>query len=283
MIVDVAFGFLADWQKKIGLKGDYRPIEYIMKECNEDVLIMGSSVALNSFIPSIIEDTLGLSCFNAGANGQTMIYYHTMLNIILKRYCPKIIVLGLHPSEFKNDKIMRYNILTPYFNSGYKEIDSVIIGDNPYDKYLLNFNLYRYNTVWFRILLYNFVDEEDVNSNGFIGKEKPAVLPIMSSVIRSGYVSASKLDLFKDIIQICKNHSIKLLVVTTPSYSHLIGLNSSVECVKEICFNNGIRYYDDTELDIFLKHADWFYDTIHLNIDGAKYYSKIIASRLKDI
>ena len=78
LIVDYLFGLLVKYQIKKGLPGDYKPIEYALKECNEDILILGNSIVINSLKPSIIEDSLGMTCYNAGASGQTLYYYHTI-------------------------------------------------------------------------------------------------------------------------------------------------------------------------------------------------------------
>ena len=40
---------------------------------NEDILIFGSSRALHHYNPQIIEDSLGMTCYNVGSGGQIRI------------------------------------------------------------------------------------------------------------------------------------------------------------------------------------------------------------------
>ena len=270
-----------DAQSQKGLPGDYKPIEYALKECNEDILILGNSIVINSLKPSIIEDSLGLSCYNAGASGQTMFYYHTILNCVLKRYTPKLIVLGLRYADFDDDETLRYNILVPYYKQGFSEIDSILESKNSYEKYLLKSNLYRYNTIWFRILLYKFVNYNNNGDKGFIGHEVPAFLPPMTLTTPKDYVSRVKMNLFKDIVLQCKMNKIQLVVYSPPMYTKILGDHASVREVEDICIENGIRFYNDIQDSYYLSHQEWFYDKSHINKDGALEYSKSFAHRLK--
>lgn len=281
VITDVLFGFFANYQKKKGFKGDYKPVEYVMKHCDEDALIMGSSVVLNSVKPLVIEDSLKLTCFNAGANGQTIIYYRTMLNCILKRYTPKIIILGIRPTEFQDEKILRYNLLVPYYHTGYSEIDSVLESSSSYEHFFLKSNLYRYNTIWFRILLSNFIGENDMSEKGFISHDKPMSLPVLTESNPIKYVSDNKKCILQDIINTCKSNNIKLFIFTPPTYCKFTSVPMTINTLQEICSKNDIPYFNDVNDDNFMMHVDWFYDTSHLNKYGAEIYSKILAGRIK--
>ena len=282
VVADLLFGVVMTFQKKIGLKGDYKPIEYVIKQCNEDVLIMGSSVVLNSLNPTIIEDSLGMSCFNAGASSQTPYYYHTILNCILKRYCPKLIVLGIRTAEFDSEDQLQYNILVPYYHTGYSEMDSVLERKNSYEKYLLHSNLYRYNTIWFRILLYNFFGDYERGEKGFIAHEKPAMLPKMTQYNGvSRYVSVAKENLFRDFIAICKQNNIKLIVYTPPVYSEFKNTPATVQRVVEICKETDVPYYNDMSNNQFISQQDLFYDQVHFNKYGAVAYTQMFINRLR--
>lgn len=281
LIVDYLFGLVVKFQIKKGLPGDYKPIEYALKECNEDILILGNSIVINSLKPSIIEDSLGMTCYNAGASGQTLYYYHTILNCILKRYTPKMIILGLRYADFQDDETMRYNLLIPYYKQGYQEMDSVLESKHFFEKYLLKSNLYRYNTIWFRILLYNFIQEPDKIDKGFIGHEKPAFIPPMTNTYLKEYVSNVKMNLFKDIVLICKINKIKLVIYSPPMYTTINGEQLAMKEVEDVCNKNDILFYDDIQDKYYLKHQELFYDKSHINKYGAIEYTKMFVNRLK--
>ena len=286
VVVDVLFGYAADiYVDKYGLRGDYRPIGYVMNETEDDILLLGSSVVINSIMPSVIEDSLEYTCYNAGANAQTLVYYHTMLNCVLQRYTPKAIVLGLTPGEFAYDGLGRYNVLIPYYNQGYAEIDSVLESKDRYNSILLKSNLYRYNTIWFRILLYHILNYNEGNLvKGFMPHNVPFFPPTMRHFkADNSCITDRNLKLFTDIISVCRERGVELVVCFTPLYDRYEDVPYVVKEIREICVYNNIHCYYDTQDSLFLEHADWFYDNLHLNKYGALEYSKMFASRLKSI
>lgn len=280
---DLLFGYATNFYiKKCGLHGDYKSIEYVMKQCKEDVLFIGSSVVLNSLMPSIIEDSIGVTCYNTGANAQTLHYFHTILNCILKRYTPKMVILGMKPNELSREGISRYNLLIPYYHTGSSEIDSILESKNDYEKYLLQSNLYRYNTIWFRILSYHFIRGHENTDKGFLAKEKPIFPPNLRYTKENNSVLNNKVLIFEDIIRICKQRGINLIVYFPPIYMRYKEKSETIKEVERICKDKNIHFYNDTQDSIFLAHQDWFYDSSHLNKFGAIEYSKLFAKRLHD-
>ena len=71
LVVDILFGvFSRYYVNNYQIPGDYRTIDYLIKETNDDVLIIGSSVALNSTISSVLEDSLNMSVWTGACNAQ---------------------------------------------------------------------------------------------------------------------------------------------------------------------------------------------------------------------
>ena len=60
------------------LMGEFGEIDYIVNSSNDSIIILGSSVALNGLNSNIIEDSIGISCYNSGANGQIIPYYESL-------------------------------------------------------------------------------------------------------------------------------------------------------------------------------------------------------------
>ena len=73
VVIDLLFGvvcqYLNDHSKGGGIKSRY----YVCKESNEDVLIFGSSRAKHHYVPDIIEDSLSMTCYNTGEDGNGII------------------------------------------------------------------------------------------------------------------------------------------------------------------------------------------------------------------
>ena len=69
--VDLLFGLGARYYLRThSLKGDYRSADYLIKDSVDELVVLGSSVALNSINTKVISDSLGISAFNGGSNGQ---------------------------------------------------------------------------------------------------------------------------------------------------------------------------------------------------------------------
>ena len=280
--LDCVFGFaIKRYTAAHGLKGDYQPISYALDSCHEQVIILGSSVVLNSLMPAVIEDTLGCTCYNAGANGQTLQYFHTVLNAIFKRYTPKLVILGLKLNDLATDDSERYYALVPFYKTGFQDIDSTLESKRKGEYLFLKSNFYRYNTIWFRILLYNFFQSDERGEGGFIPKPKPSSPPIKSISEGDTAIAASKLALFEDIIKQCELKGVKLVVFTPPAYVHFTSQPKAIARTHEICLENDVPYYYDVEDSVFQSHQEWFFDRVHLTAEGALVYSRLFATRLK--
>ena len=72
-VLDFVFGqacqYMNDHSKGGGIKSRY----YVCKESTEDVLIFGSSRAKHHYVPDVIEDSLKVSCYNTGEDGNGII------------------------------------------------------------------------------------------------------------------------------------------------------------------------------------------------------------------
>ena len=174
-IVDILFGvFSRYYVNNYQIPGDYRTIDYLIKETNDDVLIIGSSVALNSTISSVLEDSLNMSVWNGACNGQGLPYFETILEAVFSHHTPKAIIWGMRENELNNyTKGNRYDMLAPYYGFGYETLDKYIEEGELIDKLMAKSSLYRNNTIWVRILLYNFIEPGEKGGKGFIAKGIP--------------------------------------------------------------------------------------------------------------
>ena len=287
VVVDVLFGLGARYyMSRSKLPGDCRPIDYVIRESNEDILILGSSVSLNSLMPSVIEDSLGMSCFNGGANGQHTPFIHTLLDCVLKRHSPKVIIFGIQLSSLTEDGIgRRFNILAPYYKTGYHFLDSCFESGDKSSKLLLKSNLIRYNTIWWRILLYHFMSSDVKNEKGYVAKGIPPYPPTM---IESDYSKGFDISdvMQKDLEQMfsmCKQRNIKTILYFPPQYCKMISAEKLTAIVDNICKKYDVTFIDDSQDEYFLQHPEYFYDNSHLNDEGAHVYTNLFISKVRDI
>lgn len=266
------------------LSGEFGEIDYITNKSDNDIIILGSSVALNGINPNIINDSLGLSCYNGGANGQILSYYESLLECIVKRdKKPSILILGLRTNELAGEgNGGRYNVFLPYYHTGMEEIDKKLESKSWEEKYLLYSNLYRYNPIWWRLFLYVFLPPEEKGKNGFTGKPVPMVYPELKNDISSP-ITNERINSFLNMVHLCKKFNIQLIVFFPPMYFHYTDKTETIDYVEKYCINNGIPCYNDSQDSTFLSDSHLFYDNVHVNIVGCNKYTQIILERLKDL
>ena len=71
---------------------EYRT-KYSIEDTKAEVLIFGASRAQQQYNPLFIEDNLHQTCYNVGRDGMPLFYHYAVLQAVLKRYTPKMIIL----------------------------------------------------------------------------------------------------------------------------------------------------------------------------------------------
>lgn len=118
---------------------------YACKESNEDVIIMGSSRASHHYVPQIITDSLGLSCFNAGQDGNGIILQYGRWKMLSERYTPKMVIYDINPGFdlAENDNMAYVDRLKPF--AGDRRVRDYIGEIFPMERLKLMSKMYRYN------------------------------------------------------------------------------------------------------------------------------------------
>ncbi len=98
IVCDVAVGFVGGKLMDNAKGGDTRRKYSIANNTNEDVLIFGSSRAIYHYDSEILEDTIGMSVYNCGFQGNGIICAYGFFKMITKRYYPKCLVYEITPS-----------------------------------------------------------------------------------------------------------------------------------------------------------------------------------------
>ncbi len=284
VLADVLFGVATRYYlSHYRLPGDYRSIDYVVRDAREQVMILGSSVALNSLMPGVVEDSLGLTCYNGAANGQQFPYYQTMADILFKRYTPRMIVLGITPDVCSSPGIGdRYNILMPYYKTGNAFLDSCMESTIDYAPLLYRSSLIRYNTIWWRILLYHFVSADDSRQKGFVAKDVPLSLPELTETRLDLPMVDERREQLLQLFESCRDRGVELVIYFPPLYTRITGSNRCTRSLEALCRDHGVRFIDDSQDAAFLEHPEWFHDNFHLNGNGARVYSRQFAGKLKE-
>ena len=283
VVCDVLVGWASvNYVKSHSLPGRYEPLDRLIRQVEPDVLLLGNSVMQSAIDPEIVESNTTMSCYNGGILGQDVRFFETMLDCVCQRYTPKYVVLGFRPEELGEgvgDGL--YDVLRPYYHTGYPAIDEHFDREAPTEKFLLQSSLYRFNIIWVRILLYSLFDHTDYNTNGFNGLGVPAVLPSMQEIRWVDMPVKRKLDTLESMMAKCQSRGTRMVVCIPPALMHFPGDSlPCVSAVKQLCVRYGVDCWIDYADSEFLAKPSLFADNVHLNVNGAKKYSQIIASRL---
>ena len=268
------------------LPGDYMKITHMLRSGDEDILILGSSVGMNSLIPSEFTNKFGLTCFNAGANDQSMEFHEVMLSAFIKRHKPKMVVLALRPHDILNKSRGRFGMLRIFYKCGYPLIDRFLEDGGAWERLFLKSALYRFNTFGWRLLLYHFKSKNELADGGFVAK--PVVAPPEYTKITElaqgdplPKPDAEKLASFESIASMCRSAGARFIVVLTPyhfDYGETRPAGAAV--FEKICRERGIEFYDDVGNPEFSPRGELFFDNFHLNKNGAALYTKYFLERL---
>lgn len=261
---------------------------------NAEIVISGSSRALNHYDPRIIQEITGFSSFNIGRNGSQT----DMQVAILKTYLqhnkpPKLVIHNLDSFSFVVTKeIYDPAQYLPYLDE--KPIYAAVAKITPHA------------WKWRRLPLYGYA-VEDMRFTWMLGLRQLAGLhPKEDQFLGyqprhtawsgdfeefrrsnpSGVRFEIEADGVRDLEQIsivCRRQQIPLLLVYSPVYFEMRELEANRNEISakfhEVANSDAVPFWDYSDSPICRDRAN-FYNSQHLNADGAALFSRELAVRL---
>lgn len=279
-MIDVAFGFACRYLNNHSKGGDTKHHYYIANECEHEILIFGSSRTTHHYVPAIIEDTLSMSCYNCGTEGNGIVLMYSRLKMITERYTPKIIIYDICDEfDVKCGDNMKYLYWQKRFydREGVASVFDVVSKKERYKMYSM---LYRYNESFVQMLMDNIHPQRDFDYGGYkpvyhvMGYE-----PRISEPTPIDSWDTVKYMCFINFIELCKEKNIKLIFAYSPAYSGYKA--SSYSLIKTLCADYNIPLIDFYTNREICRNKEYFDDTIHMNDNGAHYFTSLFVSALK--
>jgi hypothetical protein len=245
----------------------------------DDIVILGSSRASHHYIPAIISDTTNLSCVNLGVDGQNIYYHFALLNLLLEHRKPKMVIYELFDIDFLHttDKysVGQLDQLAPMCGVNPK-VDSLIgLKGRKYMAAIRLFDSYRYNSKLFSVI----IDSRHIDDrSGYIPIYGEWTGEKESKVNGTNKLDSGKLRCLYDMIDMCKAHDIKIVIVVSPQYLAPYADRQEYLEVGRMCADRGACFLYYQKL---LQNASMFKDIAHMNDKGARWYSSIIAREIK--
>lgn len=257
-------------------------LRMLADSCNADVLILGTSRAHCHYVPSIIEDSLGMSVYNGGIDGTKNIYSHYfMLCQVLRHHKPKVLLMDILPGDFhrQKDPFTGLAILAPLFGRD-KEADSLFMKAGMYYPYLLS-HIYRYNARFISNLGGLGMKSHSYSLKGFLPLEGHSRSLNLSIYERRGEEDYEKLSYIEKTCEKCRDNGIRLVFAVSPYYT--VADKSLYEPVRKIAEKWEVTMLDYHTSELFHNRETLFRDEMHLNSEGAYRYTHILAFDLKKI
>lgn len=280
-VVDVCCGFGFDYLKSHAKGGETYKHYYIAEKCEADVLILGSSRAARHYVPSIIEDSLGLSCYNAGEPGCGIIPAYAYYKMVAERHKPKLVIYEVTPEYdyFVADDYSKYlgRIRQYKYNKHVKELYEVAGED--YEGIKSISNMYVNNSC----LLSNI---SDLWSSPYPKGYNPLYGSIANSSITEEIdkyflLDSLKMDLLEKLVLETIEDNVRMVFVMSPHYYPLSdkALSQYLDA-KNLAKKYSLEFYDLSDMDDINEDEKLFHDISHLNDDGAVLFTNAISSRI---
>jgi len=253
-------------------------LDYCLNKTNEDILIFGASTACHGYIPSIIRDSLKVSCYNVGYNAANMYFYYAILQSTLQRYSPKVIILNINYYELAKakDDFDKLTDLFPFYYSN-PSVREIINLSGKIEQFKMVSKLYRYNSQLLFILKQNIITPT-YGDKGYIPLYGNWNNDLESLILDIPPYDSLKLNYFNKFLSLASNNGIRVIVVTTANFIEV--LNSNNFEMDQFIYANELEYWNFMNDTTFINHKEYYQDVFHLNHIGATEFTKEIIERL---
>lgn len=283
-LVDRGIGFVLDYLRENAKGGATKELYYIANESTDGVVVFGSSRANHHYVPQIIEDSLGLTCFNMGKDGNGIVLMYGRYQMLLERYNPKLIIYDIESVfDFSNrhDNSRYLNLLKEYYDKDCIKKEFAQLVDWK-ERCKLSSKMFQANSKVITMLGDNVLCQ-DVNK-GYI-----PLYSVVTDSTRYQYefvdstdweLDSVKLSLFERFVCDTKARDIPLVMFVSPVYARSARVDY-VEAEK-ICAKYDVPFYYLMEMDGIADDCTMFQDRTHMNNTGAEKYTREIIPLLRD-
>lgn len=254
----------------------------------DDVIIIGESRAHGNFIPSILEDSLGMLVVNAASNGSYMSQQAAVIRMMLNRYVPRLIIWEVNPTSlmetFQSDELDAALDLTPFY-----KIDSLskclIQQRSFYESVKMQSNAYRNNNKLVGLLLIIANGQHDNNLKGYNPLSTSGyIYPTRRERVFDDDFSMYRYELLKSTLEFAESKGCELILVSSPQFEQS-NLNSTKQAKMFVSLMDSLNvpYLDYRCDERFQTDSTYFKDCSHLNAKGATTFMQIVIPEIDSI
>ena len=257
--------------------------EFYREKVNTDVLFVGSSTVHSGINPVVLWEDYGMTSFDRSNASQTSWISYYMIKDALEVCDPKLVVLDLGFFRHEDDYVEEASNHKAFDDmriskTKFKAIEAAKSPDETYQDYI--FPILRFHTRW------KYLEAEDwkymfykptVTYNGYLcDTEVKPVEREREEADDAARMSARNALFLDNIIALCKEHNVPLLLIKVPTYDPKWG--TAFE--EDILTHAGDVPYVDFNAHEEAIGLDFTVDTPdgggHLNVTGAEKFTKYL-------
>lgn len=286
VVMDLAFGKVFDLLRSKAQGGRTYKNEYVFNHCKDDILVLGSSRASHHYVPSVIEDSLGLTCYNAGEEGCGIIPAYVRYRLVADRKKPKLVIYEITPGY---DYLTDHGGYSSYLGAIRQYADRKEVRDmyldfsDEFEPVRLLSRMYRNNSC----VIKNIKDivRPTPNNKGYdplLGVINPQGKGKANSQNNLISMDSLKLSYIERLIKETRSDGVALAFFISPFFNEQDDL-VDYEPITALSGKYGIPIINNADNKQFVGVAEFFQDYTHLNNDGAVAYTQYIIPQISDL
>jgi hypothetical protein len=264
-----------------------------------DVLILGSSRAQYQVMPSVLREQLAMTAFNAGLKGHDFLYAVMLLDLWQRRHgTPRVVLLQIDIESLldRSSELEAAQVFAPYLDES-PLVREILYSADPFKRFEYLSQTYRYNGKAFSVAR-NLFASADTGFDGFVpahGRLDPATDRVVGNALdQDGTAaeqarrpfSAMKEAYLRAMAAGLGGKGGRLVLFHTPLYgqdrdAHIVWSDRLRAVIADLPAVDFIDICETTHPQVFAGRPSLYNDVNHLNADGARIYTTMLAAELK--
>lgn len=286
--IDFAVGKVFSMMQRNAISGDNYRLNIITNQQESQMLIVGSSRAVHHYDPFILQDSLGITCYNCGIDGMGIVNNYGNYLLITSRYKPKVLVCEITPDFdlLTNDNSKYLGWLKPHYDQ--QGIDSIFWAvDNTLRLKMLS-QMYRYNGDFIQIgidfihpMPDGYKDNRGYTAINSTMEYEPEIADNKDETENVWQFDTLKLTYWDRLIENCQHDGTQLIFIVSPQYKATATDMKVFQPIILKAKRNSIPFITHLTDTTFCTKREYFNDVYHLNKLGATEYTKAITKEIR--
>lgn len=264
--------------------GQLAETTYIIDHMHQPVVVVGSSRAQHHYVPGLLAAALGRPCYNAGRDGQGMLFYAAVLEQVFARYRPEVVVLDLNPRDLEHDTkgYDRLSELLPYV-AEHPSLRRTVVLRSRFERWKLLSRAYPFNSMVLSIVQHDLVrHSRTARDSGYVplhedlSRRKGPVNPRASLPVAP--FDPVKRDALLRTLALARAGGTRVVVVCSPQFASDVAAGSRAQ-LAALLRGQGLELWDYVDDPAWLVPS-LYSDEVHLNDTGARRFSTELGARL---